>query len=113
MGNGRSFPTKSHRSRGKPQQPFLPTLIKEITMNKHFHQESHSAPADQPTKAAGLTRRDLIKKTSLALAAGSITLPSLLGGKAGAAAPDDDLKLAPRYYPLRNFRPQINLSGKL
>lgn len=85
-------------------------------MNKHSHEQPQSERGDKPAKSSGVTRRDLLKKSSLALAAGSIALPSLLGSLAGEAKADgnsDDLKLAPRYYPLRLFRPEVNLTGKL
>lgn len=54
-------------------------------------------------------------RTPLALA-GSIAVPSLLGSLAVQAKADgkyNDLRLAPRYYPLARFKPQIDLSGKL
>jgi NAD(P)-dependent dehydrogenase (short-subunit alcohol dehydrogenase family) len=51
-------------------------------------------------------------KRSAALAAGSLVLPWL--GKASEARADGGkLSIAPKYYPLRNFSPQIELRGKL
>jgi NAD(P)-dependent dehydrogenase (short-subunit alcohol dehydrogenase family) len=67
---------------------------------------------EQP--APGRTRRNFIR-TPLGLA-GSIAVPSLLGGLAVKAKADgkcDDLKLAPRYYPLARFKPEVDLTGKL
>jgi NAD(P)-dependent dehydrogenase (short-subunit alcohol dehydrogenase family) len=61
------------------------------------------------------TRRGFIKRP-LALAAGSIVLPTLLGSlgmNAQASANRDGVKIAPRYYPLNHFNPQIELKGKL
>ncbi|MGH9619561.1 MAG: hypothetical protein ACRD45_07605, partial [Bryobacteraceae bacterium] len=43
-------------------------------------------------------------------------MPSLLGGlavQAKAVGKRNGLVLAPRYYPLTRFKPQIDLSGKL
>ena len=63
---------------------------------------------------SGGTRRNFLG-TPLALA-GSIAVPSLLGSLAVKAKADgecNDLTLAPRYYPLARFEPQIDLSGKL
>jgi NAD(P)-dependent dehydrogenase (short-subunit alcohol dehydrogenase family) len=66
----------------------------------------------------GLSRRHLFR-TPLGLAAGSIAAPALLstlagdaraeGGRAGNGHP----KLDPKYYPLRHFRPDVSLRGKL
>jgi hypothetical protein len=70
---------------------------------------------EEPSKSPGGTRRDFIKKP-LALAAGSIVMPSLLGGLVGEAKADrngNDVTIAPRYYPLNHFNPQISLMGKL
>jgi len=61
------------------------------------------------------TRREFIRKP-LALAAGAIVMPSWLG----SLVADDkehghghELTIAPRYYPLDHFHPQIGLTGKL
>jgi hypothetical protein len=70
---------------------------------------------ERPAKSSGETRRDFIKMP-LALAAGSIAATSLFEGLAVDARADkggDKVTIAPRYYPLNNFRPQINLAGKL
>lgn len=81
-----------------------------------YYDEQFRRGQDQlPTKPSGITRRGIIKMP-LALAAGSIAMSSLLGsltGEAKAARKSDDLIVAPRYYPLRRFKPQIDLSGKL
>jgi 2-deoxy-D-gluconate 3-dehydrogenase len=73
------------------------------------------APDEREQKSAsGDTRRSFIR-TPLALA-GSIAVPSLLGSLAVKAKADGEcngLTLAPRYYPLAHFEPQIDLSGKL
>ncbi|MGH9351706.1 MAG: SDR family NAD(P)-dependent oxidoreductase [Terriglobia bacterium] len=75
-----------------------------------------SALAERAEGASlGGTRRDFIKKP-IALAAGSILVPSLLRGQSGedrAGRGCSNLMLAPRYYPLTHFDPQIDLSGKL
>ena len=85
-------------------------------MNPQPHEQSGRKNGDMPAKSPGATRRDLIRKSPLALAAGSIALPPLLAGLAGeakATASDDGVKLPPKYYPLTNFKPQIDLKGKL
>ena len=76
--------------------------------NQNKHEE-------KPSNSLGETRRNFIKKP-LMLAAGSIVMPSFLGsflanGKGNGHG--DDLSIAPRYYPLNHFHPQINLTGKL
>jgi hypothetical protein len=55
---------------------------------------------EKSSKSWGETRRDFIKKP-LALAAGSILMPSLLGSRGAEAKTDkhDDVTIAPRYYP--------------
>ena len=62
----------------------------------------------------GLSRRHLFR-TPLAIAAGSIAAPSLLSALVGEAnaAHLGHPKLDPRYYPLKHFRPDIRLNGKL
>jgi hypothetical protein len=85
-------------------------------MNKQPHEQSGRKNGDMPAKSPGATRRDLIRKSPLALAAGSIALPSLLASLAGEAKADatsDGVRLAPRYYPLESFDPEIDLRGKL
>jgi|SRR5882724_663744 len=69
---------------------------------------------EKSSKSWGGTRRDFIKKP-LALAAGSILMPSLLGTRGAEAKTDkhDDVTIAPRYYPLNHFHPEIDLTGKL
>src|SRR4030095_7659172 len=70
---------------------------------------------EEPSNALGETRRNFIKKP-LVLAAGSIVLPSFLGSLVANAKADsngNDLTIAPRYSPLRHFRPEIDLTGKL
>src|SRR6266540_1353542 len=70
---------------------------------------------EAPLKPWGGTRRDFIKRP-LALAVGSIVVPSFLGSliaKAKANRDGNDLTIAPRYYPLNHFNPQIDLKGKL
>lgn len=84
-------------------------------MNKHSDEQSESEHGEKPAGIQGLSRRHLLN-TPLALAAGSIAIPSLLGGLAGEAKAEhnsDDPKFAPRYFPLSRFRPDINLRGKL
>jgi NAD(P)-dependent dehydrogenase (short-subunit alcohol dehydrogenase family) len=68
---------------------------------------------EKPTAEEGLSRRHLFK-APLAIAAASLAAPSLLEGLVSpAAAGHGRLKLDPEYYPLRNFKPQISLNGKL
>src|SRR5260370_13432641 len=40
-------------------------------------------------------------------------MPSLLGINAKADGKGNDVTIAPRYYPLHNFKPEIDLRGKL
>src|SRR5258705_12853967 len=84
-------------------------------MNKHEH--SQDERDDKSFRSSGVSRRDLIK-TSIALAAGSIAIPSLLGnssmvGEAKADTKSCSTTLSPKYYPLTPFTPQIPLHGKL
>jgi hypothetical protein len=77
--------------------------------------DSQNKREEEPSKSWDGTRRDFIKKP-LALAAGSIVMPSWLGSLMADAKDNkhgDDLTIAPRYYPLNHFRPEINLTGKL
>ena len=70
---------------------------------------------ETPAKLSGETRRDFIKMP-LALAAGSVVMPSLLGSLAVDAKADkncENVTIAPRYYPLNHFNPQVDLTGKL
>jgi len=66
----------------------------------------------------GLSRRHLFR-TPLAFAAGAIAAPSLLSALAGEAKATGGSshhghpKLDPIYYPVRYFRPDISLRGKL
>jgi hypothetical protein len=67
-------------------------------------------------KSSGATRRDLLRKSPLALAASTIVLPPLLASLAGQAKADgtaDGVKMAAKYYPLETFNPEIDLRGKL
>src|SRR4030095_2519640 len=67
------------------------------------------------SNSLGETRRDFIKKP-LVLAAGSLVVPSFLGSlvaKAKADGNGNQVTIAPRSYPLRHFRPEIDLTGKL
>ena len=80
-------------------------------MNKD-RQNKHE---EGPLKSWDGTRRDFIKKP-LALAAGSIVMPSWLGSLMAdpkGHGHGHDLTIAPRYYPLHHFRPEIDLTGKL
>ena len=84
-------------------------------MHKLSHAQSQRDSGEKLAQSSGVTRRDLLK-TPLVLAAGSIAMPSLLGSWVGEAKADGyacDLQLAPRYYPVRRFRPEIDLQGKL
>lgn len=83
-------------------------------MNNDTHSHGPSRDEREEKPASGDTRRNFVR-TPLALAA-SIAVPSLLGGlavQAKAVGKRNGLVLAPRYYPLTRFKPQIDLSGKL
>src|SRR5262245_10658893 len=70
---------------------------------------------EEPSKWWDGTRRDFIKKP-LALAAGSIVMPSWFGSLLAddrGHGHDHDLTIAPRFYPLNHFNPEIDLTGKL
>lgn len=71
---------------------------------------------NESTKSAifrsGWNRRDFIKKP-LALAAGSLLLPSWIGALQAKEKDDDGVTVAPRFYPLNHFKPEIDLAGKL
>jgi NAD(P)-dependent dehydrogenase (short-subunit alcohol dehydrogenase family) len=85
-------------------------------MSKQPEEVSERDHSDKPTKSSGATRRDLIRNSPLALAVGPIAVPSLLASLAGQARADAtpaSVKLAPRYYPLASFNPEIDLRGKL
>jgi hypothetical protein len=76
--------------------------------NQNKHEE-------EPSNSLGETRRSFLKKP-LMLAAGSVVMPSFLGSLLANAKADGhghDLSIARRYYPLKHFHPQINLTGKL
>ena len=80
-----------------------------------MEKEIKKSVREAPLKPWGGTRRDFIKKP-LVLAVGSIVVPSFLGSLVAKAKADrrgDDLTLAPRYYPLNHFNPEIGLTGKL
>jgi NAD(P)-dependent dehydrogenase (short-subunit alcohol dehydrogenase family) len=82
-------------------------------MSKYSDKRFQNGDDGKPTKPSGIKRRHMI-----ALAAGSIAAPSLLGslaGKAKADATSNNLIVAPRYYPLGrgDFNPEIDLRGKL
>jgi NAD(P)-dependent dehydrogenase (short-subunit alcohol dehydrogenase family) len=67
-----------------------------------------------PSNSLGETRRSFIKKP-LVLAAG-FAVPSFLGSLMANAKVDGNgnhVLIAPRYYPLNHFRPEIDLAGKL
>src|SRR5215469_18930133 len=69
----------------------------------------------KPVQSPGTTRRDFIK-SPLALAAGSVLVPPLLANfsrEAEAQGKATAVRIAPVYYPLENFRPDIELTGKL
>jgi len=85
-------------------------------MDKQPQEQVGHETGDKPPESSGATRRDLIRKSPLALAAGSIALPTFLAslaGEAKATVTAGGVKLAPRYYPLESFDPEIDLRGKL
>jgi len=85
-------------------------------MNRRPEDQSGPKLGDQPARSLSTTRRTLLKKSPLALAAGSIAVPPLLASLAGRARADGlpgGVKLAPRYYPLESIDPEIDLRGKL
>ncbi|MGZ8245118.1 SDR family NAD(P)-dependent oxidoreductase [Methylomagnum sp.] len=70
---------------------------------------------DISSRPAGITRRDFLRVPT-AVAATSIALPSMLGSvfmAETAKAANGGAILDPRYYPLENFEPEIDLHGKL
>lgn len=72
-------------------------------------------PHDNSSKPSGITRRDFLKAPTV-MAAASITLPSMFGNVFmvdEAKANSGSTILDPRYYPLENFEPEIDLRGKL
>src|SRR5215472_12429821 len=80
--------------------------MKKDRPSKHQH---------EPSKWLDGTRRDFIKKP-LALAAGSIVMPSWLGSlmaESKGHGDGDSVTIAPRFYPRNHFRPEIDLTGKL
>ena len=61
------------------------------------------------------TRRDFLK-SPIALAAGSLAVPPLIAGLAPQAEAEGEgnaVTIAPLFYPLDHFKPDIDLSGKL
>ena len=69
----------------------------------------------QSAKSSDLNRRALIKMP-LALAAGALAAPALFGGAAAEGKTkgnSQDVDIAPNYYPLKRFKPEIDLDGKL
>lgn len=84
-----------------------------MKQDERFRELSRGEREGKP--GTGATRRDFIRMP-VALAAGSIVAPSLLGSLAASARADEregGLTLAPQYYPLMHFKPQIDLSSKL
>jgi NADP-dependent 3-hydroxy acid dehydrogenase YdfG len=88
----------------------------ETTMNLHPRGEVEMEHPIKPTARKGLHRRHLFK-ARLMVAAGSVAMPRLLGGPAGEAKAiekTDEAVLAPKYYPLCGFKPEIrNINGKV
>ena len=69
---------------------------------------------DASRTSAGLTRRQILKTG--ALAAGAVAVPSLGGRLTSTARAQSEscaLTLTPRYFPIANFTPEIDLKGKL
>jgi hypothetical protein len=61
---------------------------------------------EEPSESCGQTRRDFIKKP-LALAVGSIVVPSFLGSLVTRAKADgngNQVTVAPRYYPFKTLQ---------
>ena len=70
---------------------------------------------DKSSRPSAITRRDFLKAPA-AVAATSVALPSVFGNvfMVDATKADAGLTiLAPRYYPLEVFTPEIGLQGKL
>jgi NAD(P)-dependent dehydrogenase (short-subunit alcohol dehydrogenase family) len=70
---------------------------------------------EKSAQSSGGTRRNFIK-SPLALAAGSLVMPPLLAGLAPQAIAEgnsNSVSIAPVFYPLDHFKPDINLAGKL
>jgi hypothetical protein len=81
----------------------------------NWFMQNQNKREEELSNSLGETRRNFIKKP-LMLAAGSIVMPSLLGRLAAAARADGNgnhVAIAPRYFPLNHFRPEIDLTGKL
>src|SRR4030095_6683262 len=81
----------------------------------NWFMQNQNKREEELSNSLGETRRNFIKKP-LMLAAGSIVMPSLLGRLAAAARADGNgnhVTIAPRYFPLNHFRPEIDLTGKL
>jgi NAD(P)-dependent dehydrogenase (short-subunit alcohol dehydrogenase family) len=70
---------------------------------------------EKSAQPSGGTRRDFIK-SPLALAAGSLAMPALLANLAPEAKAEGNgnaVSIAPLFYPLDHFKPEIDLTGKL
>jgi NAD(P)-dependent dehydrogenase (short-subunit alcohol dehydrogenase family) len=75
----------------------------------------HEMPEDNRTRAPqsrGLARRDLLK-APLALAAGAVISPWLSGESRAKEDKKPKASIAPNYYPLKKFKPEIKLKNKL
>lgn len=84
-------------------------------MSTYSDEPFRSGQEDTPTTSSGIPRRGLLKMP-LGFAAGAIAMPALFGRRAHEATANgtsEDLILAPRYYPLRRFQPELDLRGKL
>ena len=69
---------------------------------------------ENSAQSSGGTRRDFIK-APLAVAAGSLVMPALLANltpEAKAEGKSTSVSIAPVFYPLDNFKPEIDLAGK-
>jgi NAD(P)-dependent dehydrogenase (short-subunit alcohol dehydrogenase family) len=72
-------------------------------------------PKEKSPQHAGGTRRDFIKAPA-ALAAASVVLPPILAElapEAKAQANGNAVSIAPVFYPLDEFKPEVSLAGKL
>lgn len=67
---------------------------------------------DKTANSRGVNRRDLLKM-SAALAAGALAVPLFGGASKARAAEQAGVTIAPNYYPLSDYEPEIDLTGKL
>src|SRR5262245_44867187 len=112
---GRNRPGAQLARREEPRPVSFPRRAPGSATHGH-HPRAFTMPSHRTDKAAnprGIARRDLLKIPA-ALAAGSLAVP-LLGGASTARAAEQAgaVSIAPNYYPLGDYEPEIDLRGKL